>query len=52
MLGVPYLHSALHVKFEMFDAESCPLCKAQVPINTEFGHGKAFLEKTGGKNPN
>jgi orotate phosphoribosyltransferase len=45
MLGVPYLHSAVNVNFETFDPDNCPLCKMLVPINTEFGHGKAFLEK-------
>lgn len=46
-LGVPHLYCGLDVDFEMFDPEDCPLCRAGTPINTEFGHGKAFLEKRG-----
>ncbi|HLD08127.1 MAG TPA: phosphoribosyltransferase family protein [Candidatus Peribacterales bacterium] len=30
---------------EAFEEAECPLCKKGVPINTEVGHGKAFLEK-------
>jgi orotate phosphoribosyltransferase len=50
-LDVPYLHSALNFKFETFDPKSpqgCPICQLGViPINTEFGHGKKFLESKG-----
>lgn len=28
---------------ETHEAEKCPLCKNNVPINTEIGHGKKFL---------
>jgi orotate phosphoribosyltransferase len=30
-----------------FDADSCPMCKSGVPINTTVGHGKKFLEVKG-----
>jgi orotate phosphoribosyltransferase len=30
---------------ESYEAEQCPLCKAEVPINTTVGHGKKFLEQ-------
>jgi len=30
---------------DTYEAKSCPLCKSNVPINTQFGHGKKFLEK-------
>lgn len=31
-------------KAEAFDAEICPLCKKGIPVNTEVGHGKEFLQ--------
>lgn len=30
--------------------DDCPLCKANIPINTEVGHGKKFLEEHGRTN--
>lgn len=27
-----------------YDEKDCPLCKANIPINTTFGHGKKYLE--------
>jgi len=42
-IGVPFDYlSELYV--EMFSVENCPLCKNGVPINTEIGHGKKYLE--------
>lgn len=29
---------------QAFDEAVCPLCKANKPINTKIGHGKAYLE--------
>lgn len=29
---------------ENYDEKGCPLCKKKVPINTDVGHGKKFLE--------
>lgn len=43
MYGAPF--NALGVlKAEAFDEASCPLCKKNVPINTDVGHGKKYLE--------
>lgn len=28
-----------------YNAEECPLCKDEVPVNTTVGHGKKFLEE-------
>ncbi len=28
---------------ESFDAEQCPLCKKNIPINTVVGHGRGYL---------
>lgn len=37
--------SALGVlKASAFDETACPLCKENVPINTNVGHGKKYLE--------
>lgn len=42
-VGAPF--SALGVlKAEAFDETDCPLCKENVPINTDVGHGKKYLE--------
>ena len=44
MMGVPF--SSLGVlKAEAFDEKDCPLCKKEVPINTNVGHGKKYLEE-------
>lgn len=29
---------------DSYDEKNCPLCKKNIPINTELGHGKEFLE--------
>lgn len=43
VVGGPF--SALGVlKAEAFDEADCPLCKDNVPINTDVGHGKKYLE--------
>lgn len=43
-MGVPFY--ALDELFtENYDADNCPLCKNNVPINTTVGHGKKFLEE-------
>lgn len=33
------------LKADAFDEADCPLCKTNVPINTQVGHGKKFLEE-------
>lgn len=48
-LGVPVLKSLLTVNLDSWDAKECPLCAAQVAINTDVGKGREFLSKrTGG----
>ena len=43
LVGAPF--SALGVlKASAFDEAVCPLCKENVPINTDVGHGKKYLE--------
>ncbi len=42
-IGAPF--SALaELKVISYDENDCPLCKQNIPINTEVGHGKKFLE--------
>jgi orotate phosphoribosyltransferase len=42
-MGVPF--DALGViEAEAYEEADCPLCKEGVPVNTEVGHGKKFLE--------
>jgi orotate phosphoribosyltransferase len=42
---IPELHTLVDVEMDVYDPLNCPLCDANVPINTEVGHGKAFLER-------
>ncbi|HEY4522363.1 MAG TPA: phosphoribosyltransferase family protein [Candidatus Paceibacterota bacterium] len=41
----PEFISMVNVQLESWDADECELCKKGIPINTEVGHGKQFLEK-------
>lgn len=43
MMGVPF-SSLSELKVTTYAAETCPLCKNGVPINTKVGHGKKFLD--------
>lgn len=43
-IGAPFDSLAL-LEAEAFEAEDCPLCKENISINTEVGHGKEFLKK-------
>ena len=48
VVGGPF--SALGIlKASAFDEAVCPLCKENVPINTDVGHGKKYLEAKGAK---
>ncbi len=39
----PVLHSLVDVNLESWDAATCPLCAAGVPINASVGKGAEFL---------
>lgn len=41
------LISLSSVTLDKYKASECPLCANNVPVNTEFGHGKKFLEEKG-----
>jgi len=43
-MGAPFYPLGV-IEAEAIDAAECPLCKKGVPVNTDVGHGKAFLEK-------
>ena len=43
-IGVPFDYLAI-IGMDVWDEKDCPLCKSGVPINTEIGHGKKFLEE-------
>lgn len=42
-IGVPFVAADV-LEAQAFDEAVCPLCKANKPINTKVGHGKAYLE--------
>lgn len=44
MFGAPFFSLGV-LPAEAFDADKCPLCEKNVPINTSVGHGKQFLKK-------
>lgn len=44
-LGVPKLIALMEVKLQMWDEADCPLCEQGVPINTDVGKGRAFLDQ-------
>lgn len=39
------LQSLIQIHLETFAEADCPFCKAQVPINTNLGKGRAFLAR-------
>jgi orotate phosphoribosyltransferase len=43
VVGGPFTALGI-LKAEAFDEAKCPLCKKGVPINTNVGHGKKYLE--------
>lgn len=48
MLGVPYLDALFDYPLQMWTPEECRRngpCAEGVPINTTYGHGRAFLEQ-------
>lgn len=41
--------SVVELEMSMYPEEECPLCKAGVPINTDFGRGKEWLARNQNK---
>lgn len=49
-IGAPRLEALIDVEREIFTEEECAahgLCARGIPINTDFGHGAAFLARRG-----
>lgn len=44
---VPRLEALVNIKLDAWEEENCPLCRDNIPINTEVGKGKEFLAKKG-----
>ena len=42
---VPQLLALLDIKMDAWSEADCPLCKQNVPINTDVGHGRAYLAR-------
>ncbi len=42
-LGIP-LMALCEIPAVTYDEKDCPLCAANVPVNTKIGHGKKFVE--------
>jgi orotate phosphoribosyltransferase len=41
----PEFVALLDVQLEQWSEADCELCKREIPVNTDVGHGKDFLEK-------
>ncbi len=40
----PELFALINVNFDAWDEKNCPLCAKQVPINTDVGHGRKYIQ--------
>ena len=45
MVDVPRFDSLVKVELDSWEASECELCKREIPVNTDVGHGKQYLEK-------
>ncbi len=43
-MGVPFTSLGV-IPAQAFNEAECPLCKNNIPINTEYAHGKEYLQK-------
>lgn len=41
----PRLVTLVDVQLDSWEAEECDLCKRGIPVNTDIGHGKEFVEQ-------
>lgn len=46
---VPFVTSLFHLPLDDWDERECPLCAQGIPVNTDYGHGQAFLERNAEK---
>jgi len=42
-MGAPF-YSLATLEISAYDKKSCPMCKKNIPINIEIGHGKEYLK--------
>ena len=42
---VPKLFSLVNIKLDAWDEADCPLCKQEIPINTNVGKGREFIAR-------
>jgi orotate phosphoribosyltransferase len=45
MIGVPAVLSLVDIKMNAWEAQDCPLCDGDVPMNTNVGHGSEYLDE-------
>lgn len=45
-IGAPFMTLG-ELPVEIWDDAKCPLCKKEIPINTQVGHGKKYLQAKG-----
>ena len=45
LANVPKLIALVNIKLDAYNEDACPLCKSEVPINTEVGKGRDFLAR-------
>lgn len=43
----PRFEQLVSIDLESWNEDTCELCRTGIPVNTDVGHGKAFLEKKG-----
>ncbi len=43
-LGVPELKTLIRLRLPIWEEKNCPKCAKGVPVNTELGHGREYLE--------
>ena len=43
----PELFALVDVKFDAWDEAHCPLCAKAVPVNTDVGHGRKYVQAKG-----
>ncbi len=45
LANIPKLASLINKKIDLWDKNYCPLCKQNIPINTEMGKGREWLAR-------
>jgi len=43
-VGASELVSLLDYRLDSWPADECPLCRDGVPVNTEYAHGREFVQ--------